>query len=68
MTARTWLGWAALGKGAGGSGPGKSCPAVPFSRHRRFRNNRLHRSGFPTLPGNGYTSTWWLGLWTSTSN
>lgn len=31
-----------------------------------FRINRVNGSGFPTLLGNSYTSTWWLGLRTST--
>ena len=31
-----------------------------------FRINRVNGSGFPTLLGNSYTTTWWLGLRTST--
>lgn len=30
-----------------------------------FRINRVNGSGFPSLLGNSYTSTWWLGLRTS---
>jgi hypothetical protein len=31
-----------------------------------FRINRVNGSGYPTLIGNSYTTTWWLGVRTST--
>lgn len=31
-----------------------------------FRINRVNGTGFPTLLGNSYTNSWWLGLRTST--
>ena len=31
-----------------------------------FRINRVNGSGYPTIVGNSFTSTWWLGVRTST--